>query len=225
MGEKILLVEDEEDLQRAVEAILKFNKYNVVKANNGEEAIEKVKNDSFDIIVIDIMMPVMDGISALKEIRNIGINTPVILLTAKTQVDEKVEGLDAGANDYLTKPFDKKELLARIRALTRTRTEEQKKFKVGNINFNKGNSEIFNENACYKLNNKECEIMEILVKNQERPVNKNEISSRLWKEESDEQVTMYMSFLKDKLKALNADIKIDEKDGFMLEKIQRSDIK
>lgn len=220
MEDKVLLVEDEKDLQKAVEAILKFSKYNVTTANNGQEALNKVKQDTFDIIVMDIMMPIMDGITALKEMRNIGINTPVILLTAKSQIDEKVDGLDAGANDYLTKPFDKKELLARIRALTRAKKEEIKKFKIGNINFNKEDSEISTDNACFKLNNKECEIMEILAKNQERPVDKKEIASRIWnEEESDEQIVMYMSFLRDKLTALNANIKISDQKGFIIEKI------
>ena len=220
MNEKILLVEDEMDLARAESAILKFNKYDVIIANNGQEALDKVKEDSFDVIVMDIMMPVMDGLTALKEMRSIGINTPIILLTAKSQVDEKVEGLDSGANDYLTKPFDKKELLARIRALLRTREEEVKKFQVGNISFNKEESEIYTQKARLKLNNKECEIMEILVKNQERPVAKKEIAGRIWEEDgTDEQLNMYMNFLKDKLIALNADIAINEKDGFIIEKL------
>lgn len=220
MSDKILLVEDEVDLARAESAILKFNKYDVTTAYNGQEALDRVKEDNFDVIVMDIMMPVMDGLTALKEMRSIGVNTPIILLTAKSQIDDKVEGLDSGANDYLTKPFDKKELLARIRALIRTKEEDVKKFQVGNINFNKEESEIYTDAARLKLNNKECEIMEILIKNQERPVAKAEIAGRLWEDEvKEEELTMYMNFLKDKLTALNADIIINEKDGYIIEKL------
>jgi DNA-binding response OmpR family regulator len=220
VSEKILLVEDEADLVRAESAILRFNKYDVDVAYNGEEALNKVKEDNYDVIVMDIMMPVMDGLTALKQMRSIGVNTPIILLTAKAQVDDKVEGLDSGANDYLTKPFDKKELLARIRALIRSKEEVAKKFQVGNVNFNKEDSEIYTDSARLKLNNKECEIMEILIKNQERPVAKAELAGRLWEDEvKEDELIMYMNFLKDKLTALNADISIIENDGYLIEKL------
>jgi DNA-binding response OmpR family regulator len=220
MSEKILLVEDEADLVRAESAILRFNKYDVDVAYNGQEALDKVKEDNYDVIVMDIMMPIMDGLTALKEMRSIGINTPIILLTAKAQIDDKVEGLDSGANDYLTKPFDIKELLARVRALIRTKEEDVKKFQVGNIGFNKEEAEIYTESARLKLNNKECEIMEILIKNQERPVAKAELAGRLWEDEvKEDELIMYMNFLKDKLSALNADISIVENDGYIIEKL------
>ena len=149
MKEKILIAEDEVELSKAIGAILRFSNYEVTITNNGKDALDKALDEDFNIIIMDIMMPVMDGITALKEIRKNGINTPIILLTAKSQVDDKVEGLDSGANDYLTKPFDKKELLARIRALTRSRSEEIKKFKVGNVSFNKENSEISFKNVAF----------------------------------------------------------------------------
>ena len=167
------------------------------------------------------MMPIMDGIEALKEIRKNNIKTPVLLLTAKSQVDDKVEGLDSGANDYLTKPFDKKELLARIRALTRIKEEKEEKYKIGNITFNKENSEISSEKASLHLNNKECEMMEFLVKNQERSISKNELSKRIWTNENKDEsiVTMYVSYLQEKFSALGANVKINEKNGYVLEKI------
>ena len=167
-------------------------------------------------------MPVMDGITALKEMRKIGINTPIIMLTAKSQVDDKVEGLDSGANDYLTKPFDKKELLARIRALTRTNEEEKEKFVIGNITFSKEDSELFNEKMVLKLNKEECDIMEILAKNSERSVLKEELCSRIFENSSttsnDEALNMYMSFLKDKFEALGSDSIIDESNGYIIKK-------
>ena len=218
---KILLADDEKELARAVGTILKYSNYEVNIVNNGKEAVEMVKENMYDLIILDVMMPVMDGIQALKEMRKNNIKTPIILLTAKAQIDDKVEGLDSGANDYLTKPFDKKELLARIRALTREQEENKEKYKIGNIIFDKETSEISNQNTSLHLNNKECEIMEFLVKNQERNITKKELKKRIWvKENKDENiVTMYIAYLQEKFLALGANIKINDKNGYVLEKI------
>ena len=153
--------------------------------------------------------------------RKNNIKTPILLLTAKSQVDDKVEGLDAGANDYLTKPFDKKELLARIRALTRIKEEKEEKYKIGNIMFDKEEAEISSEKASLHLNNKECEIMEFLVKNQERAIHKEELNKKIWTNENEDEniVTMYISYLQDKFSALGANVKINDKNGYVLEKI------
>ena len=176
---KILLADDEKELSRAVATILRYSNYEVDTVYNGKEAIEKVNENVYDVIILDIMMPITDGLQSLKEIRKNNIKTPIILLTAKSQVDDKVEGLDSGANDYLTKPFDKKELLARIRVLTREKEENEEKYKIGNIIFDKETSEISTSKASLHLNNKECEIMEFLVKNQERNVSKKELKKRI----------------------------------------------
>ncbi len=127
---KILLADDEAELSRAVGAILTYSNYDVDLVYNGKDAAKKALEKEYDVIILDIMMPVMDGIEALKLIRKHNIKTPIMLLTAKSQVDDKVEGLDAGANDYLTKPFDKKELLARIRVLTRADEKKKKNIKL-----------------------------------------------------------------------------------------------
>lgn len=218
---KILLADDEKELSRAIGAILKYSNYEVDIVYNGKEAVNKVQENIYDLIILDVMMPVMDGIQALKEMRKNNIKTPIMLLTAKAQIDDKVEGLDSGANDYLTKPFDKKELLARIRALTREQEENKEKYKIGNITFNKETSEISNQNTSLHLNNKECELMEILVKNQERNITKKELKKRIWvKENKDENiVTMYVTYLQEKFSALGANIKINDKNGYVLEKI------
>ena len=218
---KILLADDEKELSRATGAILKYSNYEVDIVYNGKEAVDKVQDNIYDLIILDVMMPVMDGIQALKEMRKNNIKTPIMLLTAKAQIDDKVEGLDSGANDYLTKPFDKKELLARIRALTREQEENKEKYKIGNITFDKETSEISNKNTSLHLNNKECEIMEFLVKNQERNITKKELKKRIWvKENKDENiVTMYISYLQEKFLALGANIKINDKNGYVLEKI------
>ena len=167
------------------------------------------------------MMPIMDGLEAVKEMRESGVKTPIIMLTAKSTVDDKVEGLDNGANDYLTKPFDKKELLARIRAQIRSDKEKKEKFLVGNILFSKENSEISSDKASFRLNPKECEIMEMLVKNQDRNITPNELSKKIWQTEElqESAVNMYISYLKDKFMALDANIKINDENGFVLEKL------
>lgn len=117
---RILLVEDDRSLSRAVSTILQKNNYSVDCVENGQTALDYLEKDIYDAVIMDIMMPVMDGITALKNLRKRGSNIPVLMLTAKTEIDDKVEGLDNGANDYLTKPFDTRELLARIRVLTRS---------------------------------------------------------------------------------------------------------
>lgn len=223
MGDKIkiLLADDEKDLSKAIGTILTYSNYDVDIVSNGKEALDKVNNKIYDLIILDIMMPVMDGIQALKEIRKNNIKIPVILLTAKSQVDDKVEGLDSGANDYLTKPFDKKELLARIRALTRIKEESEEKYEIGNIIFDKETSALSSEKASLHLNNKECEIMEFLVKNQERNISKKELKKRIWMKENNDDniVTMYISYLQEKFSALGANIKINDKNGYVLEKL------
>ena len=219
MKEKVLLAEDEKQLAKAVKAILNYSNYDVEVAYNGQEAINFVKNSVFDIIIMDIMMPIMDGIEALKEMRNMGVHTPVILLTAKSQIDDKVDGLDAGANDYLTKPFDKKELLARIRALIRTNNEKKEKFTIGNVTFDKELAEISSSKAVFHLNNKECDILELLLKNRQKAITANELEKIVWNSEkvAESSVPMYVSYLENKFVALDADITISNKNGYKLE--------
>ena len=207
MSNKVLLVEDEKDLARAEKAILNFNGYEVDISYNGLEALNMTKQRNYDAIVMDVMMPEMDGIEALKEMRKSGVNTPVILLTAKSQISDKVEGLDSGANDYLTKPFAKEELLARLRAVIRTNVENNKVFSIGNISFSKESGELYNEKANFHLNNKECDILELLIKNKE-----TQITNKVWEDEKtvDESIPMYASYLQNNFIILNSNLKIVE---------------
>ena len=213
MKEKVLIADDEKELADVTGAILAHNDYDVEVVYNGRDALVKVKENVYDVIILDVMMPVLNGIDTVKEIRKLNVKTPIILLTAKSEVEDKVEGLDAGANDYLTKPFFKAELLARIRALTRQK--EKSKYKLENITFDKENSKIFTEVTSLHLNNKECEVMELLIKNQERAISPEELKKRVWTNENnyDNIVPMYISYLQDKLSALNADVKIMKLDG------------
>ena len=131
---RLLLAEDEKPLSRAVAAILQRSHYTVDAVYDGEEAMEYLESDIYDAIILDIMMPKKNGLEVLKYLRQKGDLTPVLMLTAKGEVEDKVTGLDLGANDYLTKPFDARELLARLRAITRAQTEHgSSQLSVGNI--------------------------------------------------------------------------------------------
>ena len=216
---KVLLADDVEELAETVGKILEYNDYEVDIANNGKEALDKAKEKMYDCIILDVMMPIMDGVEAVKQIRKLNIKTPIILLTAKCFVEDKVEGLDAGANDYLTKPFETKELLARIRALTRVEEENREKYEIGNLVFNKENSKLSKDNISLNLSKQECEIIELFIKNPERKISGEEIKQRIWTNEqnTDNIVPMYITYLQEKFNALNANIKINNKDGYMLE--------
>lgn len=140
---RILFAEDEKALSKALTTILERNNYSVDAVYDGQEALEYMEADNYDCVILDIMMPKVDGITVLKEIRKRGDRIPVLMLTAKSEVDDKVLGLDAGANDYLTKPFHSKELLARIRAITRTQTAQaDSQLRFGNVTLDRATFEL-----------------------------------------------------------------------------------
>ncbi len=218
---KILLADDVQELAKAVGAILEYNDYEVDIVENGKEALDKVNKNVYDCIILDVMMPVMDGFETVKQMRKLNIKTPIILLTAKTLVDDKVEGLDSGANYYLTKPFEKKELLATIRSLTRVKEENEEKYEIGNLIFNKENSQLSRDKISLNLNSKECDIIEFFIKNPERKISEDELKQRIWTSEnnSDNIVPMYITYLQEKFTALNANVKINDINGYSLEKL------
>lgn len=216
---KILLADDVKELADAIGEMLKYNNYEVDIVYDGKEALKKATENLYACIILDVMMPFIDGIDVVKNIRKLNIKTPIILLTAKSLVDDKVEGLDSGANDYLTKPFEKKELLARIRALTRVEEENKEKYEVGNMVFDKEKSQLLNGNVALNLNKHECDIMELLIKNSERKISEDELKHRIWTNENncDNIVPMYITYLQEKFVALNADVKISNLNGYRLE--------
>ena len=213
---KILLAEDELDLSRAVTAVLTAQGFDVTQAFDGEQALgESIKN-AFDCMVFDIMMPKMDGIEALKAIRARGDVTPVIMLTAKAEIDDRVTGLDAGADDYLTKPFAMKELVARIKSQTRRfGTFNATQLSFGNATLDTAQQELGAVNSI-RLARKEAQLMELFILNAEKELATEEIFRRVWREEENENlalVYMYVSYLRQKLRSVNADITIEgEKD-------------
>ena len=157
---RLLLTEDEKALSKALTTILERNNYSVDAVYDGQEALDYLECGQYDGIILDIMMPKVDGITVLKTIRSSGNNIPVLMLTAKSEVDDKVEGLDSGANDYLTKPFQSKELLARIRAMTRSSTTQlSSQLKMGNVTLNQATFELSTPSGSVRLANKEFQML------------------------------------------------------------------
>lgn len=219
--EKILLADDVEELAKSIGKILINHNYDVDIVFDGLEVMKMVKENNYDCIILDIMMPNMNGIEAVKEIRNLRINTPIIMLTARDLVEDKVYGLDIGANDYLTKPFEKDELLARIRVQTRMNKEREEKYKIGNITFNKKSLEISKDSVTLNLNEKESQVLDFLVKNPKSLASKEEIAKKIWNGKDFEKIPMYIEFLQEKLIALNANIRINEDNGYRLDNIYK----
>ena len=216
----ILLAEDEKDLSRALTAVLEHNGYEVTAVYDGEAAVETAKEQAFDCMVFDIMMPKMDGMTALGIIRESGDMTPVLFLTAKSEMDDKVAGLDAGADDYLTKPFAMVELLARIRSLVRRKDDyTPKKLTFGSVTLDVSGQELVAENSV-RLAGMEASLMEFFMLNPEKSFTTEEIYSHVWKDEEAGQdiVWVYISYLRNKLMAIASDIKIVGEQGksFML---------
>ncbi len=209
---KILVVEDEVALAEALSEILKRNKYNVDTVYDGEDGREYGLTDIYDCIILDIMLPKMNGIDVLKTLRKRHISTPVLLLTAKSDVEDKIKGLDSGADDYLTKPFISGELLARVRSLTRRKGEVvTDEFTFGDIALNKSTFSLSREGQFLKLSLKEYQIMELLIANPKQLIPKERFIEKIWGYESDVEynnVEVYISFLRKKLSAIGSSVTI-----------------
>lgn len=221
---KILIADDELNLRTMLAAHLKHAGYKVTAVSDGEEAVKAASEDTFDVMVFDIMMPNKDGVEALKEIREKGILTPVILSTAKGDVEDRITGLDAGADDYLTKPFSMGELLARIRAAARRGAQTQPQvpavITVSNVSLNKASAELSAVNSI-SLAAKEMKLFELLASNQGRSYTGDELFGKIWSDEpgtSPKVVEMYISYLRNKLLAVGALCTItgDTDSGYML---------
>ena len=209
---RLLLAEDEKSLSKAVKAILEKNNYSVDAVYDGIEALEYLDAGNYDGLILDIMMPRMDGITALKKIRERGNTIPILMLTAKAEIDDKVLGLDSGANDYLTKPFDTKELLARIRAMTRNQAgHTDSVLRVGNITLDRASYELSSPTGSYKLANKEYQMLEMMMSNPKQLISTEHFMEKIWGYDSDAEINVvwvYISYLRRKLDALDADIQI-----------------
>ena len=220
---RLLLAEDERELSDALVVILKHNNYAVDAVYNGEDALDYLETENYDGAILDIMMPKMDGITVLKKIRAQGIDVPVLILTAKSQTDDKVEGLDAGADDYLSKPFVAKELLARVRSITRRRTQAVSSvLQFGNISLDCTTFELSSPTGTVKLQNKEFQMFEMLIANPKRLISTETFMEKIWGYDSDAEINVvwvYLSYLRKKLVSLGADIhiKATRNQGYSLE--------
>ena len=214
---RILLAEDEKSMSRALTAILTKNNYSVDAVSDGEAALRYLHTGDYDAAVLDIMMPKMDGIEVLKQIRKDGNLIPVIMLTAKSQVEDKIEGLDSGANDYLTKPFDSKELLARIRAMTRVSTvQADSVLKYGNISLDRTTCELKGPEGRVKLSGKEYQMLELLMLNPSVLISTEKFLDKLWGLDSEADISVvwtFLSYLRKKLVSVGADVQIKASRG------------
>lgn len=221
---RILLAEDERSLSRAIVKIFKQNNYSADAVYNGEDALTYLEAGNYDVAVLDIMMPKMDGITVLKKLRASGNSIPVLILTAKSEVDDKVLGLDSGANYYLTKPFNSKELLATLRAITRGTNAGDSKLTLGNITLDRATFELSSPFGSFRLANKEFQMIELLMSNPHNIISAERFMEKIWGFDSDtdiQVVWVYISYLKKKLTALHAavEIKTTRNIGYSLEEL------
>jgi two-component system, OmpR family, response regulator ArlR len=211
---RILIVEDEIHLAEALTQILRKNNYTVDAVNDGESGLDNALSNIYDIIILDIMLPKRDGISILKEIRKEGLEVPVILLTAKGEISDRVKGLDSGADDYLAKPFATEELLARIRALSRRKGEllADNLLRFGDIELNPTTLMLSRDSKEVKLILKESELLQLLISRKNAAASKELIIEKLWgfdAEVEHNHVEVYISFLRKKLIYLNSTVSIN----------------
>ena len=223
---KILLVEDNIQLNKALTTLLKRNSYIVDSAFDGEEALLFIKEYQYDVMIFDIMIPKIDGLEVLRRTRSNGNQTPIIMLTAKSTIEDKITGLDYGADDYLAKPFSTEELLARIRALSRRKVQEYveaKEINFGDLLIDEKNFIIRCNDKEISLANKEMQILLLLVKNEGKVVSLDTISKNAWDVDAystSENVWVFVSYLRKKIESIGSKVKIKSKryQGYYLEK-------
>ncbi|WP_099204490.1 response regulator transcription factor [Scatolibacter rhodanostii] len=209
---RILLAEDEKELSNALVAILKHNNYSVDAVYHGEDALDYGLSSNYDIIILDIMMPKLNGLEVLQKLREKGMQTPILMLTAKSEIEDRIQGLDLGADDYLSKPFAMGELLARIRAMGRRKSEFVPNIiSVGNISLNKESYELSNGTESIRLGNKEYQMLEMLMVNPKHLISTEQFMERIWGYDAQAEINVvwvYISYLRKKLDSLGAKAKI-----------------
>ena len=214
---RLLFAEDEKSLSRAICAILKKNNYSVDAVYNGADALDYLATENYDGVILDVMMPKLDGFTVLKRMREAGNKTPVLMLTARSEIDDKVMGLDSGANDYLTKPFDTKELRARIRVMTRqAETQTDSRLCVGNLTLDSATYDLVGPDGQFKLAGKEFQMLEMLMRSPKRLISTDAFMERIWGYDSEAElnvVWVYISYLRKKLEAVGANVKIKAQRG------------
>lgn len=214
----VLLVDDERQLTSALAQILKQNRFNVDTAFDGEDGLDKGLSGIYDIIVLDIMMPKIDGLTVLRKLRENKISAPILMLSAKGEVSDKVQGLNLGADDYLSKPFDTDELLARIKALTRRKSEfTGNVLTYSDIILDRDSFELVKGEHRIALGKKEFGIIEMLLLNKGKTLGKEKIIEKIWGFDSEAEyntIEVYVSFLRRKLNAVGSKVEIRSIRGF-----------
>lgn len=201
---KLLIIEDDKDLSSALQRVLKIEKYDVDAAYDGIEGLDYINSSEYDLIIMDVMMPKLDGLSLVKQLRTEGNKTPVLMLTARSMIDDKIMGLDMGADDYLTKPFVVKELLARIRALLRRNNNIVDCYKYKDIILDPNSFELKNNDLSVRLTAKEFKLMELLIKNQGIYLSTDRIMDSVWEFDSDVDISVIWVFISSLRKHLDA---------------------
>lgn len=220
---RILVADDEPEMTMVLEALLKREHCSVDVVHNGQDALDYGLGENYDCIVLDIMMPRLDGIQVLQTLRAKNIATPVLLLTAKSQIEDRVTGLDSGADDYLPKPFDNREFIARVRAMTRRGGEYTPKvLTVGNISLDCSTFELKCGSACIRLGNKEFQMLELLMRQTGRLISTEQFMEHIWGYDSEAEINVvwaYISYLRRKLEAVGANVRISARrgQGYLLE--------
>ena len=223
-GNTILVVDDEQRMRKLVRDFLTKQNFRVLEAADGEEAVDVfMENKDIVLVILDVMMPKMDGFTVLSKIRSEGCDVPVIMLTAKSETDDKINGLDLGADDYLAKPFDTKELLARIRAITRRKSEAVSTDVIyGDCTLNSLNYELSSGGGSVKLQNKEYQIMELLMANQKSIISAELMMEKIWGYDTDTEISVVwvnISYLRKKLGQIGSKVSIKavRNQGYTLE--------
>ena len=216
---RLLLAEDEEDLNKALVTVLQANNYSVDAVFDGEEALDYLDTGIYDGVILDIMMPKLDGLSVLRTLRKRGDNVPVLLLTAKAEIDDRVAGLDSGADDYLPKPFSMKELLARIRSITRRQNSTTSStLTYGDISLDQLSYQLSSTKSkeAIKLSNKEFQMLEIMMNNPSQIISADVFMDKIWGLDTETEqnvVWVYISYLRKKLTKLNSNVAIKASRG------------
>ncbi len=215
---RILIVEDEKDLAYVLSETLELEGYNTDIAIDGEYGLDCALSGLYDLIILDVMLPKVNGFEVLKRLRTKNINSAVLMLTARSQIEDKVEGLDSGADDYLTKPFITKEFLARVRALCRRRPNEyvSDRPQFGDIILDTAHHELHCGNKRIMLSKKEYDLIELLILNKGKVIGKDIMITKIWGYETDVEynsIEVYISFLRKKMKALNSAVSIQTARG------------
>ena len=208
---RILLAEDERDLSTVIKKVLEMSKYEVTQAYDGVQTLEKMHTSHFDCLILDVMMPRLNGFQVLRMLREEGDCTPILMLTARAEIDDKVLGLDSGADDYLTKPFQVKELLARIRVLLRRNVDVPQTLTIANVTLSEETYELKAEKSV-RLTRTEFRLMQYLIQNKDRLVSTERIMDAVWDYDSEAEINVvwaYISALRRKLAEIGANITIN----------------